>query len=276
MRTLNLANEAESEIGFEKTLYPDNQVSITLDNVELAHYGDGPVTIKTRFNSYEDMMYLLSATDVLHHTHSAGLREVHLYVPCMLGQRSDRRFQEGQSFDLGIIADILKGQNFSSISFMHSHSDVMPALFERDMRTVRIGNAKLVTFMLRFLAKDDVVLISPDAGAYKSVHGIGETLKLAVIPANKVRDEKGPHIEVAGDVTGKTCVIIDDYCDGGMTFIKLSEKLKEMGAKAVKLCVTHFLGSKGVEPILEHVDTIFTTNSIKDIDHEQVEQLKVI
>lgn len=275
MRTLNLTHEEESEIGYEKTLYPDNQVSITLDNVELAHYGDGPVTIKTRFNSYNDMMYLLGATDVLHHTHSAGLREIHLYIPCVLGQRSDRRFQEGQSHDLVIIADILKAQGYSSISFMHAHSDVMPALFEGHMRTVPIGNAKLISFALRFL-KGEVTLISPDAGAYKQVHVIGEKLKLPVIPANKVRDANGPRIEIQGDVKGKTCLIVDDYCDGGMTFIKTAQKLKEQGATAVKLCVTHFLGSKGLEPILAEVDQIFTTNSIRNIEHEQVEQLKVI
>lgn len=275
MITLNLAAEEESEIGYERTLYPDNQVSIILDHVELAHYGDGPVTIRTRFNDYNDMMYMLAATDVLHHTHSAGLREIHLYIPCFLGQRSDRRSQESQSFDLGILAEILKNQGYASIGLMHTHSDVLPALFEGNMKVVRLTNAKLITFMLRSL-KDNLVLVSPDAGAYKHVHTIGETYKIPVVPANKFRNDSGPYIEVSGDVKGKTCVIVDDYCDGGMTFIKLAEKLKEQGAASVKLCVTHFLGSKGLDIILQHVDQIFTTNSIRDIEHDQVDQLKVI
>ncbi len=281
MRTLNLAFEEESEIGYEKTLYPDRQVSIILDNVELSHYGDGPVTVKSRFNSYEDMMYLLGATDVLHHTHSAGNREIHLYIPCMLGQRSDRRFQEGQSFDLGIIADIIKSQGYASITFMHAHSDVMPALFERHMRVNKLTNSKLISFMMRQLKDKDVVLVSPDAGAYKHVQNIGESLKLPVCPANKHRDDKGPHIEIAGDVKGKTCVIVDDYCDGGGTYVNgkgtaLAEKLKAMGATKVVLCISHFLGSRGIDPLLVAIDQIFTTNSVRDIEHDQVEQLKVI
>ena len=281
MRILNLAFGEESEIGYEKTLYPDKQVSITLDHVELSHYGDGPVTIKSRFNSYEDMMYLLAATDVLHHTHTSGNREIHLHIPCILGQRSDRRFQEGQSFDLGIIADIIKSQGYASITFMHAHSDVMPALFERHMKVNRLTNAKLLSFMMRQLKDKNVVLVSPDAGAYKQVQHIGETLKLDVCPANKFRDAEGPHIEISGDVKGKTCVIIDDYCDGGGTYVNgkgtaLAEKLKALGATKVILCITHFLGSRGIEPLLTHIDQIFTTNSVRDIDHAQVEQLKVI
>jgi ribose-phosphate pyrophosphokinase len=281
MLNLNLAHEEESEIGYKKSLYPDRQVSIELDTVELANYGDGPVTIRTRFNSYDDMMYLLAATDVLHHTHSGGAREIHIYIPCMLGQRSDRRFKEGQSFDLGIIADIIKGQGYASITFMHSHSDVMPALFERDMKVVPLTNAKLISFMMRQLKGTDVVFVSPDAGAYKKVYDIAGTLKVPTVAANKVRKDDGPHVEVSGDVAGKVCVIIDDYCDGGGTYVNgkgtaLAEKLKAMGAAKVILCITHFLGSRGVAPLLTAIDQIFTTNSIQNLDHEAVEQLKVI
>lgn len=280
MLTINLACEEESEIGYKKILYPDNQVSIALDNLELSHYGDGPITIKSRFNTYEDLMYLLGVLDVLHHSHTSGLREVHVYIPCFLGQRSDRRFNEAQSNDLGIIADIIKGQNISSLTIMHTHSDVLPMLFERDLRMVRQTNSKLITFMMKCLGRSketkNLVFVSPDAGAYKTVHGIGEALTLPVVPANKVRTEAGIIIEVSGDVKDKTCAVVDDYCDGGMTFIKLARRLKELGATKVILCSTHFLGSKGLDPILEVVDMIFTTNSIKDIVHDRVEQLKVI
>lgn len=283
MLILNLNNEEESPLGYERILYPDNQVSIKLDEVELAAYGDGEVQIRSRFNDYEEMMYLFAATDVLHHTHSTGKRIIHLSIPCFLGQRSDRRFSDGQSNDLAIIVGLFADQGYTSVELLHTHSSVLPALFEaHKIKPILIANDKLVTFMLKTIKREgliepkDVVFVSPDAGAYTMVHNLGEKHNIAVIPANKVRDTKGAHIEVSGNVKDKVCIVIDDYCDGGTTPIKTAQALKLQGATQVVICITHFLASKGLEPLLMHIDRIFTTNSIKEIDHEKVEQLKII
>ena len=40
-------------------------------------------------------------------------------------------------------------------------------------------------------------------------------------------------------------LIVDDICDGGMTFIKVAEVLKNFGTKQIDLAVSHGLFSKG-------------------------------
>jgi ribose-phosphate pyrophosphokinase len=55
------------------------------------------------------------------------------------------------------------------------------------------------------------------------------------------------------------CLIVDDICDGGATFVALARKLREAGAIEVSLFVTHGIFSKGKD--LEGIDNIYTTGS---------------
>ncbi len=60
-------------------------------------------------------------------------------------------------------------------------------------------------------------------------------------------------------VKGKRCLIVDDICDGGATFVALARRLREAGAIEVSLFVTHGIFSKGKD--LEGIDNIYTTGS---------------
>lgn len=105
-------------------------------------------------------------------------------------------------------------------------------------------------------------MISPDAGANK------KTLEMAkflghnnFIRADKIRNVKTGSIEhtaVYGCVKDKDCLIVDDICDGGATFIALAERLKFGDAKSVSLYVTHGIFSKGKQHLLDNgVDHIY-------------------
>jgi ribose-phosphate pyrophosphokinase len=185
----------------------------------------------------------------------------------VLGQRSDRRFSAGESFDLKIIVKQLVSGNFSSITVSHPHSDVLPALIDALGTPVTvINNTWLVANVIKDIEtklSKEVVLVSPDAGAYKLVGKIGEQLKRSVVPANKIRDEEGnAHVLIQGNVKGKVCLIVDDICDGGRTFIGLADRLVTAGAEKVFLCVSHGLFTFGYEALMEDIQHIYTTDSI--------------
>jgi len=72
-------------------------------------------------------------------------------------------------------------------------------------------------------------------------------------------------------------LICDDLCDAGGTFIGEAKYLRENGiSNPLNLFVGHGLFTKGLEPLLEHFEHIYCTNSYQDIDHPRVTQLKVI
>ena len=78
-------------------------------------------------------------------------------------------------------------------------------------------------------------------------------------------------MNVIGDVTGKTCVIVDDIIDSGGTIVNASKELKNRGAKEVFVYITHgVLSGKAVKMIqassiknLVITDTIDNSDKIK-------------
>jgi ribose-phosphate pyrophosphokinase len=116
------------------------------------------------------------------------------------------------------------------------------------------------------------MIISPDAGGLgraKSFHKhfayFGETgVGLAMLNKERKEANKIEKMELVGDVTGKTCVIIDDMIDTAGTLCEAAKVLKEKGAKKVYAFASHglFSGPAG-ERIRDSVlEKVITTDSI--------------
>ena len=71
--------------------------------------------------------------------------------------------------------------------------------------------------------------------------------------------------------------IVDDICDGGGTFIGLAIELRKKmrSDQELNLMVTHGMFTKGIEPLLEHFDHIYTTDSYRT-DLVETERLHVL
>lgn len=261
MKIINLVAIERGDY-YTMSIYSDSQVNVIISNIE----HDSQYKIVSRFSNYTDLFKILTVNQVLR---DAGVKYVELYCPYILGGRSDAKFKLNQSFDLKIIANIINSCNFNKVTIIDPHSAVTPAL---------INNCQafdILYWLPMKLRSKDIELISPDAGAYKKMVNIAEKIKKPLIPANKVRlDDGSPAIKFDGDVNGKDCVIIDDICDGGRTFIALSKALKEAGAKSVELVVTHGIFSYGIK--LENIDKIYTTNSYREFaNHDLGDYLNV-
>jgi ribose-phosphate pyrophosphokinase len=60
------------------------------------------------------------------------------------------------------------------------------------------------------------------------------------------------------ELTGKTCLIVDDICDGGGTFVLAANYLHSLGAKNIALYTTHGIYSKGTDVLSDnHISRIF-------------------
>ena len=127
---------------------------------------------------------------------------------------------------------------------------------------------------------NQVLLISPDGGALKKIYKVSEYLGgVEVVECSKSRDVKTGKLSgfkvYSDDLEGKDCLIVDDICDGGGTFIGLAEELKNKNAGNLYLAVSHGIFNKGFES-LSVFKKIFTTNSFKDIVNDKVEVLPLI
>ena len=249
---------------------------------EIKKFKDGQVTakilepgdlhIKIRGNSYEDLFKIATvkeAWDAENALHKNATAILTLY--CLIGQRSDRRFEKHTSFDLKIIANFINALNFDKVEILHPHSSIALELIDKSVELKSFEYVKKA-----YDAIGHPVLISPDAGAYKTTHQIAEKLNADLIPSNKVRVNGLPMISIQGDVTNKKCLIVDDLADGGRTFTFLAEELLQQGATNVFLYVTHAQFNYGFDELKESISGVYCTNSYRDIVDNFVTQFKVI
>lgn len=286
--TLNLVNPKDSlSCSYEISRFPDGQQSVKIIETNLTNFkilSKQSITIKSRLNTFQDLELIICANQALK---ELGVENINLYIPYCIGGRSDRKFQEGGvNYIKQVIAPILNSQNFKKVKVLDPHSDVLEACINN---FVSENNYKLVKMALTDIdnkdnAQNRIVLVSPDAGAYKKVFGVGQNFGIEnIITASKVRDVKTgkilstelPSIKKYDDTM--KYVIVDDICDGGRTFIELAKEVKKQKPDAkIYLVVTHGIFSAGFDSIMECIDGIYTTNSVKDIEGKSyVKQLNV-
>jgi ribose-phosphate pyrophosphokinase len=291
--TLNLVNPNDVlSLKYEISRFPDGQQSLTIkpnenyNNLPALNGRTAPITIKSKLKSFTDLELIICANQALR---EIGVKEVNLYIPYCIGGRSDRKFEFGGiNYIKTVIAPILNLQNFDSVQLLDPHSDVLEACINN------FASLSTDDFILKSLKpignKENIVLVSPDAGAFKKVYKIQQKYKIKeLIIGAKNRDLEGKitHTSISGDVENyhvKTFVIVDDICDGGRTFIELAKAIKEKYYNVkVVLVVTHGLFSKGFDTLMEYVDEIHTTNSVNELStnyeafplHERVKQYDV-
>lgn len=233
---------------------------------------NGDLEVDIRGNSYEDLFAVASVKEAWDAANSLNKTAVsRLTIYCLIGQRSDRRFNENESFDLKIITGFINSMNFDQVKVLHPHSPITLALIHNSEHISHFSFVEKA-----YNAIGSPVLVSPDAGAYKGTHEIAEKLNADLIPSNKVRIGGEPVISIQGNVKDKECLIVDDLADGGRTFKNLAGELKKQGASKVFLYVTHGQFNYGFEELKECIDHVYCTNSYRDISDDFVTQFKVV
>ena len=231
-------------------------------------YKSDEVTITTRMNSWNQLGMLAEAVSALR---ISGIRDIHLYSPYVLGARQDRVCNVGEGFTIKVVANFINSLMFNSVTILDPHSDVTPALIDE---CIVVNNHSFVLKCLQeiFPKSNSVypILISPDAGSNKKIKDLSVFLNkvsaIDVVKCDKSRDLKTGKLtgfEVyAKDLEGKDCVIVDDICDGGGTFIGLAKELKDKNAGNIYLIVTHGIFSKFFRPFKGLFKGIYTNDSI--------------
>jgi len=246
MKTINIDNAD----GVRFTLFPDNQPHLNVEGIE---NGDDVKVVCSLTNSLA-LMHLLQTANALDHL-SAKKRL--LVIPYLMGARYDRLMIPGDSFDLEVIAGLINNCGFEKVLLWDVHSEVATKLIKN---CVNVKNRQMVeSYQL-----ENAVLICPDAGAAKKVNEYlqwNSNLK-EIVYCNKKRELSTGKITL--EVTDpqvcldRNCVIIDDICDGGGTFLAIADQIKP---KHLTLIVTHGIFSKGFAALEQKFDEIVVSNS---------------
>ena len=227
------------------------------------------IVVTTRLNNANDFMMLVVATDALNQSGTAG--NTQLVIPYFPGARQDRRMVAGEPLTVKVYADIINKLHYDEVKVHDPHSDVVAAVV--DNVTV-VDNHDFVLSVLKIIypkpCDKTPFLISPDSGANKKVKDLAKFLygyqpNIEVIKCDKTRDVSTGKISgfevYSEDLQGKDCIIVDDICDGGGTFLGLAKELKAKNAGDLYLVVSHGIFSKGVETLCKEFKQIYFSDS---------------
>lgn len=252
---------ANADITFSKfSTFPSGERFIRVDTtpiLEACNEGDlSSVEVVARIHSGADVLALCMTLDCIRNAidESACLFPIPIDVtiPFWYGGRQDRIAVGGDNATSQLLGSVLKCTPNVNLFTYDRHSAACPA------QNMNRFHEELSAFDF---------YVAPDEGAqgrstaYAREFG-GDTLTfvknrdpqtgeiLSIIPA-------GP----LDAVKDKTCVLVDDICDGGGTFIPIATALNAAGAAEVCLYVTHGIFSKGINTLLGHFDRIYTTDT---------------
>jgi ribose-phosphate pyrophosphokinase len=261
---------SDQEIEFQSFTFSGGEPHIKIASKINANVS---VTITHRINSFNDLGLLCIAVDALKRM---NVKEINAFIPYFPAARQDRVMIPGEALSVKVYADIINSLNLNKIQVFDPHSEVTSAL---------LNNCEVITnynFIQQVIKKTgkEVILISPDGGALKKIYKVSEYLGgIEVIECSKSRDVKTGKLTgfkvYSEDLEGKNCLIVDDICDGGGTFIGLAEELKSKNAGNLYLAVSHGIFSKGFNELNSVFERIITTNSFNDFVEEKVEVIKI-
>lgn len=278
--TLDLTKGVCKTEQYEAWKFPGGEIHLKLSK-ELIYDCDS-IRILTRLNSSEDILFLLLVVDTLK---KDTKNKITLFIPYMPYQQADQNFGVGECFSLKTVCNLINSMGFDTVYVYHPHSTVAPGLINN---CVVIDNSQFIREVLRDLFDynyiseqitnniDNLIIISPDAGAYKLIYKLSEKLRLdkcEIITCSKSRNhETGVITTVVPKFDeNKVVLIIDDIALGSRTFLNIR---KEIPNKDVFLAVSHGVFNENVDILESEFKKIYTTNSRR---HDSIsEKIKVI
>lgn len=228
------------EVGFFK--FPAGEVGIKTNS------GDYLNTIYADIKSSDEFMAMLLLADLVGSVQT-------LIIPYIPYGRQDRACHAGEPFSLRVAARLINTICAKKVITIDPHSHVTNAL---------INNLIIVDESDYLPAADKFdCIVSPDAGAAKKTEKYSAKLSLPIVQCLKERNQFGEitRTTVHGEVIGKRCLIVDDICDGGATFIAIADALRNGGADYIHLHVSHGIFSKGINHLLSSgIDAVTSIN----------------
>lgn len=222
-------------------------------------------------NSDDIMAFLLIVNAIRSIDNKVKIRAIVPYLPYA---RQDRVCALGESNANLVFNRMLLHSGVNSFVFWDVHNadaidyrlDAMSQILTKQQLLAEAANT------CDLMAGVDV-LIAPDRGAIDSVAKVAQAYEKEFVYAEKQRNpETGEIIGISmsaermAKLKGKHCLVMDDICDGGRTFIELAKILEPVNHNGLELFVTHGIFSKGVDSLYDHYQQVWCMNNMSEDD----------
>jgi ribose-phosphate pyrophosphokinase len=194
----------------------------------------------------DNLMELVLMADALKRS-SAG--RITAAMPYFGYARQDRRPRSSRvPISAKVVANLLEAAGVDRVMTMDLHADQIQGFFD-----IPVDNIYATSVLLGDLVKkqyDNLMVVSPDVGGVVRARAFAKHLEcdLAIIDKRRPKANVSEVMNIIGEVSGRTCVIMDDMVDTAGTLIKAAQALKNNGAtKVIAYCTHAVLSGPAIE-----------------------------
>lgn len=255
------------------------ELGIRLGKALVGRFSDGEVQVEIEENvrrqevfviqptnapTAENFMELLVLIDALKRASVASVTAV---VPYFGYARQDRRPRSSRvPITAKVAAKMFGAVGADRVLTVDLHADQIQGFFDIPVDNV-YASPLLLADIWRAHGTDNMVVVSPDVGGVVRARAIAKRLDdadLAIIDKRRPRANVATVMNIIGDVSGKTCVLVDDIVDTAGTLCAAAAALKAQGAqKVVAYCTHPVLSGAAIDNVTKsQLDELVVTDTI--------------
>ena len=173
----------------------------------------------------------------------ASAKRITVVAPFYGYARQDKKHRGREPISARLMADLFKTAGADRLMVVDLHTSQIQGFFDGPVDHL-FALPLLANYVGSKVDRTRLTIVSPDSGRVRVAERWSDLLGGCPIAfIHKTRDPRIPNESitgrVVGDVTGQTCVVIDDMIDTAGTITKAVDALIEAGAKEVIIAATH-------------------------------------
>ncbi|MFN5726202.1 MAG: ribose-phosphate pyrophosphokinase [Pseudanabaena sp.] len=209
----------------------------------------------------------------------ASARKITAVMPYYGYARADRKTAGRESITAKLVANLIVQSGADRVIAMDLHSAQIQGYF--DIPCDHVYGSPVLFDYLNEKKLPDLVVVSPDVGGVARARAFAKKLDdapLAIIDKRRQSHNVAEVMNVIGDVSGKTAVLVDDMIDTAGTIYEAAKLLRKEGARQVYACATHAIFSP---PAIDRLSSgvfeeVIVTNSTPVRQENYFPQLRVL
>jgi ribose-phosphate pyrophosphokinase len=261
------------------------RLGIELSEAKVGRFSDGEIQVKVIDNVRgadcyviqptcspvnEHLMELLIIVDALKR---ASAKRITAVLPYYGYGRQDRKAEPRVPITARLVANLLATSGITRLLTMDLHAGQIQGFFDIPVDHLYATPVILSYFKAKRL--DNSVIVAPDAGGVERARSFAKHFNadLAIVDKRRPRPNEAAIMNIIGEVSGKTCIILDDIVDTGGTLTKVAAAIKEKGAKNVLATATHGILSGDAKKQIDEscIEEMVITDSIPLVKTKETE-----
>jgi ribose-phosphate pyrophosphokinase len=234
-----LAQAVARELGqellpMEITRFPDSEIHVLIQ--ELVRHQDIYIIQPCSSPVNDHLMELLLMIDAFRR---ASAHAINVVVPYFPYARQDRMARGREAISARVVARLIQAMGAARVIYVDIHAQATQGFFD-----IPVDPLTALPILAQYFSGDqfaNAAIVSPDVGRAWLANQYARQLDLPLVVMYKRRTEEGSVqvMDVAGDVFGRTPIVIDDLIASGSVLTQIPALVRAGARPPAYLAITH-------------------------------------